>query len=313
MKTKRFESLIGAVAACVGYVVLVGYRALRVNADDQNRQVKSFYEDGSRKMTSMFATPGATIEFDGVYIQFPYDSQTGDLGNDKYHHTTCTVGSIISGGLTGKYEITGVFKNDEDGKFENYLLSWDWLCPQVPDNLIVEYQSDRIDYHLKSTQLDRAVKKAKSLGLIEVAHRESPKGDKDKIINPRRNWKLSTLPEVGRMSWAAMSNDQLMELIARLGLEIECLVTKWAAVMNLAWVEKPEQLFRIIDGGLVESGHFEAIIETRDDPEYVDREEFDRKVGAGQVEFQFELEDGRRVGKSTKEIDTSVSKKLVVV
>lgn len=312
MKTKRFESLIGAVSACVGFVVIVGYRALRVNADDQNRQVKSFYEDGSRKMTSMFATPGVTSEFDGVYIRFPYDSQTGDVEKDRYHHTTCTVGSIISGGLTGDYEITGVFKN-EDGKFENYLLAWDWLCPQVPENLIPEYQADRTDFHLKSVQLDRAVKKAKSLGLIEVAHREPPKGDKDKIINPRRNWKLSTLPEVGRMSWASMSNEQLMELIARLGLEIECLATKWAAVMNLAWVEKPEQLFRIIDGGMVESGRFEVIIETRDDPEYVTREEFDRKIAAGQVKFQFDLEDGRRVGKNTSEIDTSVSKKLVIV
>ncbi len=313
MRTKRFESLIEAVAACVGYVVLVGYRALRVNADDQNRQVKSFYEDGSRKATSMFATPGVTSEFDGVYIRFPYDSQTGDLGNDRYHHTTCTVGSIISGGLTGDYEITGVFKNDEDGKFENYLLAWDWLCPQVPENMVAKYQSDRIDYHIKSNQLDRAIKKAKSLGLIEVAHREPPKGDKDKIINPRRSWKLSTLPEVGRMSWAAMANDQLMELISKLESEIASLVKKWSATMGLEWVEKPEQLFRIIDGGLVESGRLEASIHQKDDPEYVTSEEFDRKVAAGLVEFQFELDDGRRVGTTTGEINTKISKKLVYV
>lgn len=312
---KRFGSLVEAIQSCKGCVTLHGYAALRVNAEDQNRAVKSYYkpETGERKMVSHFTKVGVSKDYDGVYIKFPFDSNTGNLTEDEYHHTTCTVGSIIAGSLTGDYEIDAVLRN-EKGQFEVFQLEWDRLCPQIPDSSLENYKKDRAKWELIHDELRKAEAQAKKRGLIEKEDRSGwgMGTPKDKVENVRRQWELADLPKNGQFSWAKMTDKDLMERIETLCNQEKAIHDLWAASMGLEWVEDTSQLMRILDGGMVESGRWEIVVTRKMDCEYLDRNDFLAKVKRNEVMFNQELPDGRYVGTSTKKQLIAVSENVKV-
>lgn len=280
---KVFNSMVEAVISALGMVVINGYQKRHVNPETIERKVKesSLTQDG-RKATSCFAKPGVNLETDTVYIRFPFDSQTLDNAKDSWHHTTCDVGSVLTGKLHKDYTLSMVSRN-EKGQFENVPVSFQYLCPQVPDSMVEEYVKDRGEYELLSDELDKVRKQMKDRGLIPKGSYSPPDPAKTcRVVEVRKVWNLANLPKNPRFSWKEKTDNYLSQRMAEINSRIGEITFQWQSLTGLQELEE-KQLFRALDAGLVESGRLPADVREKNFSTKHTPEEFATLVATGKV------------------------------
>jgi len=295
MTIKRFSSLVQAVLNAVGFMAIEGYASRHVSPDDAERVVKSGKE-GERKVSSCFPTVGVNSDYDGIYLRFPFDGATYDVANDRNHHTTCDVGSILKGVLHAGYSLIMVGRNAA-GQFEKVAVEFDTLCPQLPEAMVPSYIEERGIFELRADELDKATKVAKDRGLI-AKRAYTPSGDVFyRVEESRRTWKLTNLPKNGKFTWKGMANETLMARIAELTTLCKGLADSWRSVAGLGKIEKDSQVFRILDGGLVETGKVQAVVGMKVSASYVTPDQFDRMLARGEIELvsKGETKTGRKL------------------
>lgn len=278
-----FSSMIEAVLSASGMVIINGYQKRHLNPEILERKVKesSLSQDG-RKATSIFAKPGVNLETDTVYIRFPFDSQTLNTTKDAWHHTTCDVGSVLTGKLHKDYTLSMVSRN-EKGQFENIPVSFQWLCPQVPDTLLDEYVKDRGEYELLSDEIDKIRKVMKDRGLLPKGSYGPPDPTKTcRVVEIRKGWNLAGLPKNLRFSWKEKTDDDLYQRMSDINCRIGKITFQWQSLMGLSELEE-KQLFRALDGGLVESGRLPADVKNKNFSTKHTPEEFAALVSSGKV------------------------------
>lgn len=289
MNVKRFKSLVEAVLSAVGFMAIEGYAKRHISPENAEREVNR--KNGNAK--SCFPSVGVNESFDGIYLRFPFDSSTWNVSSDHRHHTTCDVGSILKGCLHKGYSLVMVGRNDK-GQFEKVGIEFDTLCPQIPENFLPTYMEDRHQFELANDELDKAIKQAKSMGLIEKRD-WSPSGEiKYKISHIRPAWNLAGLPSNGRFVWKSLTDEALLSRISVLEAMTSNLAEGWRSTMGLKGI-KDSQVFRILDAGLVETGKAGAVVSEKDDASYVTPEQFEEMLKAGKIEVTSVLD--KPVGK----------------
>lgn len=283
------RSLFIQILECCGVIKLVNYRRMSLSDPKPERIVK---EKGLRgEHNSFFVTPKAHSEKPSLLLMFALDASVSDTQADRYHHTNLNIGNATTG-LRNGIEIHGSKKNEETGKFEPLAkLEFDYMFPQLSDDFVKEYLTDRMTYGKAKDELDKFIKKMKDLGLIpKRPYNRNPEAEETFRIDSEHETISIITPKSERLSWKGVTNKAIKKRYRELVLETTKIVIKWRALSGLGHRKvKDEQVLRVIDLGLYESARIPANlleIKKKNFPVYVNKETFEEYVAKGRIEIK---------------------------